>query len=99
MPAERPAKETTAAQRSPSTTSVSAEHDFVITRVFDAPRSLVFKAWTDPQHMAQWWGPHGFTIPVCEMDVRPDGAYRIVMRGADGVDYPLKGVYHEIAEP
>ena len=44
----------------------------------------MFKAWTDPKHMAQWWGPHTFTNPVCEMDVRPGGAYRIVMRGPDG---------------
>jgi len=44
----------------------------VLTRVFDAPRELVFKSWTDPEHMAQWWGPHGFTTPVCELDVRPD---------------------------
>jgi uncharacterized protein YndB with AHSA1/START domain len=71
----------------------------VITRVFDAPRELVFKAWTDPAHLARWWGPHGFTNPVCEMDVRPGGAYCIVMRGPDGVEYPVKGVYREVVEP
>jgi len=47
------------------------ERGFVITREFDAPRELVFKAWTDPKHLAQWWGPKGFTNPVCEWDVRP----------------------------
>ena len=73
--------------------------EFVITRVFDAPRELVWKAWTDPKHMAQWWGPRGFTNPVCEMDVQPGRAYRIVMRSPDGVEYPIKGAYREIVEP
>ena len=54
--------------------TVPPDREFVITRVFDAPRALVWKAWTDPKHMAQWWGPHTFTNPVCEMDVRPGGA-------------------------
>jgi uncharacterized protein YndB with AHSA1/START domain len=79
--------------------SISADQDFVITRIINAPRALVFKAWTDPKQMAQWWGPKGFTNPVCEMDVRPGGAHRIVMRGPDGTDYPVKGVYREIVEP
>ena len=76
-----------------------AKRDLVITRIFDAPRELVFKAWTDPKHVAQWWGPKGFTNPVCELDVRPGGAIRIDMRGPDGVVYPMKGVFHEIVEP
>ena len=82
-----------------STKDEAPEREFVITRIFDAPRALVFKAWTEPRHMARWWGPHGFTNPVCEMDVRPGGTYRIVMRGPDGVDHPAKGVYHEVTEP
>jgi uncharacterized protein YndB with AHSA1/START domain len=77
----------------------STEPEFLITRVFDAPRELVFKAWTDPKHLAQWWGPRAFTTPICEMDLRPGGAYRIVMRSADGVDYPIKGVFRQIVEP
>jgi uncharacterized protein YndB with AHSA1/START domain len=76
-----------------------AKNEVVFTRIVDGPRALVFKAWTDPRHMAQWWGPHTFTNPVCEMDVRPGGIYRILMRGPDGVEYPLKGVYREILEP
>ncbi len=76
-----------------------AEPALVITRVFDAPRELVFKAWTDPKHVTQWWGPNEFTNPVCELDVRPGGAIRIDMRGPDGVIYPMKGVFHEIVEP
>ncbi len=72
--------------------------DLVLTRVFDAPRHLVFKVWTDPEHLAQWWGPHGFTNPVCEVDVRPGGAIRIDMRGPDGTVYPMTGAYREIVE-
>lgn len=70
-----------------------------ITRVFDAPRELVYKAWTDPERLAQWWGPHGFTNPVCEVDLRPGGIWRIDMQGPDGTIYPNKGVYQEIVAP
>ncbi len=87
------------ATRRSSPAKKPAERPLVITRVFDAPRSLVFKAWTDPKHVAQWWGPHGFTNPVCELDVRPGGAIRIDMRGPDGTVYPMTGVYQEIVEP
>jgi uncharacterized protein YndB with AHSA1/START domain len=75
------------------------ERDFTITRVFDAPRKLVFQAWTEPKHMKQWWGPHAITNSVCEMDVRPGGKYRIVMRTGDGVEYPMKGIYREVVAP
>ncbi len=73
--------------------------ELVLTRVLDAPRELVFKAWTDPKRVAQWWGPQGFTSPVCELDVRPGGAIRIHMRGPDGTVYPMTGVYQEVVEP
>lgn len=73
--------------------------EFRLERVFDAPRELVWKAWTDPKQMAQWWGPHNFVTPVCNVDVRPDGAYRIVMRATDGREFPLKGVFREVVEP
>ena len=76
-----------------------AEREVVITRIFDAPRALVFKAWTDPKHLKRWWGPKMFTNPVCEVDARVGGAWRIVMRGPDGVDYPCGGVYRKIVEP
>lgn len=72
---------------------------FVISRIIHAPRALVFRAWTDPQQLTQWWGPRGFSNPVCELDVRRGGLYRIVMRGVDGIDYPIKGVYREVEEP
>jgi uncharacterized protein YndB with AHSA1/START domain len=73
--------------------------DFIITRVFNAPIEQVWKAWTEPERMAQWWGPQTITIPVCEMDVRPGGLFRIVMRGPDGTDFLLKGVYREVTPP
>ncbi|HTE85555.1 MAG TPA: SRPBCC domain-containing protein [Dehalococcoidia bacterium] len=74
--------------------------ELVLTRVFDAPRELVFKAWTDPRHVAEWWGPHGFTNPVCELDARPGGAILIHMLWPDGSTVnPMRGVYHEIVEP
>jgi uncharacterized protein YndB with AHSA1/START domain len=77
----------------------AAYRDLVLTRIFDAPRELVFKAWTEPERLRRWWGPKGFTNPVCEVDVRPGGAMRIHMRGPDGVVYPMTGVFHEIIEP
>jgi uncharacterized protein YndB with AHSA1/START domain len=80
-------------------TTGSSEWDLIITRVFDAPRSLVFNAWTDVRHTAQWWGPKGFTNPVCELDVRVGGAIRIHMRAPDGVVYPMTGRFEEIVEP
>jgi uncharacterized protein YndB with AHSA1/START domain len=75
------------------------ECKFVITREFDAPRELVFKAWTDPRHLAQWWGPKGFTNPVCEWDVRPGGKIYDVMRAPNGDRYPMGGEFREIVPP
>jgi uncharacterized protein YndB with AHSA1/START domain len=77
--------------------------ELVITRIFGAPRELVFKAWTDPKHIAQWWGPHGFTNPLCEWDARPGGAILVHMRGPKGSVFdmvmPMKGMFHEVAAP
>jgi uncharacterized protein YndB with AHSA1/START domain len=75
------------------------EKEVRFTRVFDAPRELVFKVWTEPKHLALWWGPHGYTNPVCEVDVRPGGAIRIDMRGPDGTVYVMTGVYQEVVRP
>ena len=77
----------------------AVKREVVITRVIDAPRELVFKAWIDPKRMAQWWGPRGFTNPICELDARVGGAWRIVMRSPAGIEYPCGGVYREIVEP
>ena len=73
-----------------------AHREIVITRVFDAPRELVFRMWTDREHLANWWGPKGFTNPVCECDPHVGGAWHIVMRAPYGGDYPCGGVYQEI---
>lgn len=75
------------------------EQELVIERIFDAPRELVFKAWTEPEQAKRWWGPKGFTTPVCEIDLRPGGVYFNCMRSPEGQDYWSKGVYREIVEP
>ncbi len=84
-----------------SSAAVAEPKDRVLemTRVFDAPRSLVFKAWTEPEHMANWFGPRGFTVTTCKVDLRPGGAYRLSMHSSAGSDHWLQGVYHEIIEP
>jgi uncharacterized protein YndB with AHSA1/START domain len=71
----------------------------VLTRTVAAPRALVFKAWTEPKQMARWWGPKGFTNPVCEVDVRPGGAIRINMRAPDGAEHPMTGFFREVVPP
>lgn len=72
---------------------------FIIAREFDAPRELVFRAWTDTKQLAQWWGPRGFTSPVCEWDVRAGGKIYHVMRAPNGNDFPMGGRFIEIAPP
>jgi uncharacterized protein YndB with AHSA1/START domain len=86
-----------AAKNSPATQP--AEPMLVITRVFDAPRSLVFKAWTDPEHFVRWWGPKGFTVPFCKIDLRPGGVMHFCMRSPEGRDFWNKGVFREVVEP
>jgi uncharacterized protein YndB with AHSA1/START domain len=71
----------------------------VITRDFDAPRELVWKAITDPQHVAEWYGGPGFTNPVCEMDLRPGGAWHHVMQAPNGTRYTIDSIFEEIVEP
>jgi uncharacterized protein YndB with AHSA1/START domain len=77
----------------------SAERVLVIERIFDAPPSLVFKVWTDPQHLVHWYGPRGFTLPSCELDLRPGGVWRKCMLSAEGREYWVRGVFREIVEP
>jgi uncharacterized protein YndB with AHSA1/START domain len=69
---------------------------FFVTRIFEAPRRRVFEAWTRPEHLARWWGPRGFTLTVCEVDLRAGGTWRFVQRGPDGSEHPFKGVYREV---
>ncbi len=77
----------------------SEDLGIIITRTFDAPRELVFKMFTDPKHLAEFWGPKGFTSTVREMDLRPGGAFRLEMRGPDGATYPCEGLYREVIAP
>lgn len=76
-----------------------AKKELTIIRVFDAPREMVFKAWTNAGHLANWWGPNGFMNPVCEVDLRPGGTIRVDMKGPDGKVYPMRGTFKEILEP
>jgi uncharacterized protein YndB with AHSA1/START domain len=76
--------------------AVSAIERMVITRVFDAPRELVWKAWTDPRYVMQWWGPKGFTAPICEMDFRVGGKFLCCMKSPDGQEFWNAGEYYEI---
>jgi uncharacterized protein YndB with AHSA1/START domain len=69
------------------------------TRVFDAPRDLVFEVWTDPKHLSQWWGPNGFTTTTGHFDMRPGGVWRFVMHGPDGRDYQNLITFEEVARP
>jgi uncharacterized protein YndB with AHSA1/START domain len=73
--------------------------ELIISRVFDAPLALVFKAWTQPDKAARWWGPQGFVTLSCAMDVRPGGALRISARSPEGTIHTKRGVYREVAEP
>jgi uncharacterized protein YndB with AHSA1/START domain len=77
-----------------------AERIVDLTRIVSAPRELVWRAWTEAEHLAKWWGPRDFTNPVCEVDARPGGLLRIVMRGpkgtAHGYDYPMSGTFQEV---
>ena len=76
--------------------TVNETERMVVTRVFDAPRELVWKAWTDPKYVMQWWGPKGFTSPVCKMDFRVGGKFLCCMRAPDGQEFWNGGEYHEI---
>lgn len=76
-----------------------AERVLAITRIFDAPRTLVFKAWTEPERLVQWWGPQGFTLASCSVDLHPGGAYRLCMRPSEGTDLWAQGAYREVVEP
>jgi uncharacterized protein YndB with AHSA1/START domain len=68
-------------------------------REFDAPRELVFAAWTDPKHLAQWWGPDGFTTTTSAFDMRPGGVWRFIMHGPDGRDYENRITFDEVVKP
>src|SRR5690242_14532313 len=71
----------------------------VVERTFDAPRALVWRAWTQPEHFKRWYGPHGFTVPVCEIDFRVGGRHLFGMRSSEGREFWSTGVYLEIVAP
>ena len=77
----------------------AAEREIVMTRVFDAPRSLVFDGLTRPEHLKRWFGPHGWSLPVCEIDLKVGGAWHYVVRRDNGTELAMRGVYREIVAP
>ena len=81
------------------TVTLPSDREILMTRIFDAPRELVFDAHATPEHVRRWWGKHGTTLPVCEMDFRPGGAYRFVQRAADGTEHGFRGEYRDITRP
>lgn len=87
------------ADLSPGAGAPLADLELVITRVFDAPRELVFEAWAEPERAVRWWGPQGFTTAYCEMDVRPGGTYRVCMRSPEGTEHWQRGVCREVVAP
>lgn len=79
-----------------NTTSNTADRELRLTRTLDAPIELVWEVWTDPKHIAQWWGPNGFTNTISKMDIEPGGEWELVMHGPDGTDYKNKSVFKEV---
>jgi uncharacterized protein YndB with AHSA1/START domain len=73
--------------------------EFIVERAFDAPRALVWRAWTEPERLRQWWAPRGWSLPFCELDLRPGGVWRYGMRGPEGEESWGKAVYREIVPP
>ena len=83
-----------------TTFTTPSDREILMTRVFDAPRRLVFQAWTNPEHVPHWMlGPKGWTMPVCEIDPRPGGAWHFVWRHSDSTEMEMRGVYREITPP
>lgn len=82
-----------------ASTGAVADREIITTRVFAYPRELMFKAWTDPSHLKNWWGPKGFRNTFKTFDLRPGGAWEFIMHGPDGTDYDNKVIFEEITEP
>jgi uncharacterized protein YndB with AHSA1/START domain len=76
-----------------------ANRELMIERLLDAPRELVWKVWTDPEHIKNWWGPDGFTNTIHKMEVKPNGEWEFIMHGPDGTDFKNKHIFLEIVEP
>jgi uncharacterized protein YndB with AHSA1/START domain len=82
----------------PASFPPASDREIFAIRILDAPRKLVYEAWTDPNQVAQWWGPNGFTNTIHEMDVRAGGVFRLTMHGPDGRDYPNKITFRKVVE-
>ncbi|MEH7239282.1 SRPBCC family protein [Bacillus sp. JJ1562] len=81
-------------------TNVEVEgKEIIVKRVFTASRDLIWKAWTQPEHLKNWWGPKGFSITTSEFEMKPGGIWRFIMKGPDGVEYPNKITFQEIVKP
>jgi uncharacterized protein YndB with AHSA1/START domain len=89
----------TAARSDAMKVTTPSDREIVLTRDFDAPRALVFDAFTQPEHLARWWGLRDSTLSVCDVDLRVGGAWRFVTRGSDGHENAFKGEYREIVRP
>ncbi len=85
--------------QSSSTATVLSDREIVIARVFDAPRELLFDAWTSPEHVQQWWGPKGYESYDCQIDLRVGGQFSLRMRAPDGQVHLCQGVYRELLRP
>ena len=77
----------------------NTSYQLLLEREFRAPREIVFEVWSEPKHLANWWGPNGFSMPSCEVDFRVGGKYRICMRSPEGEDHWVRGEYKVIDEP
>lgn len=80
-------------------TAQAGDREIVVTRIFDAPRELVFDAWTKEEHLSKWWGPQGFTLTSRKFELKPGGTWQFVMHGPDGMDYPNTNVFVEVVSP
>ena len=79
--------------------SLPSDREIVLTRVVNAPRAVVFEAWTKPEHVKRWWGLRHQQLSVCEIDLRPGGSWRYVLRDPNGQDFRFHGVYREVVPP
>lgn len=82
-----------------TTFTTPSDREIEMTRLFDAPRELVFDAFTNPEHVPHWFGPRGWSLPLCEIDLRPGGSWRYVLRGPNGEEMGMSGEYKEITPP
>lgn len=87
------------AQTNPKTVTKVEGNSFIVERLFEAPRELVWEVWTTPEHVAKWWGHGGVPLHACEIDLRVGGTYRYVQKGPDGTEYPFTGTYREVVRP